>query len=85
MFAITVFILFKISPPDDVGDEREALPSLIERLNKNIAEPAGLTLRVIGWEDAPPVFNKDGTQAHIDSVLKIEDSHIFIGILWNRT
>jgi hypothetical protein len=77
-------VIVVISSPGDVGKERAALPNVIQRLNKNIAGPAGLILSVRRWEDAPPGFWDEGVQHHIDSYLKIEDSDIFIGILWKN-
>jgi hypothetical protein len=72
-----------ISSPDDVKDERQTLADLIEKLNKNFAG-LGVTLSVRRWEDAPPGFWEQGVQHHLDSFLKIEDSDIFIGILWKK-
>jgi hypothetical protein len=73
-----------ISSPGDVEDERKTLADVIEKLNKNIAERSGVTLSVRRWEDAPLGFWKEGVQHHLDSFLKIEDSDLFIGILWKR-
>lgn len=73
-----------ISSPDDVKDERRTLADVIQKLNKNLAEPSGVRLSVRRWEDAPPGFWEEGVQHHLDSFLKIEDSDLFIGILWKK-
>jgi hypothetical protein len=72
-------LIVVISSPGDVGKERAALPSVIQRLNKNIAGSLGLNLSIKRWEDAPPGFWNEGTQHYLDSYLKIENSDIFIG------
>ena len=77
-------LIVVISSPGDVGKERAALPSVIQRLNKNTAGPSGLILSVRRWEDAPRGFWNKGVQHHLDSHLKIEKADIFIGILWKR-
>ncbi|MGC1928818.1 MAG: hypothetical protein WA667_07565 [Candidatus Nitrosopolaris sp.] len=54
-------LIVVISSPGDVGQERAALPSVIQRLNKNIAGPSGLILSVRRWEMPLGVF---GTNAY---------------------
>jgi len=74
-----------IASPNDVREEREALASIIERVNSNTAERLGLILRLGRWEtDTYPGFHVDGPQGLVDSILKIEDCDILIGIFWKR-
>lgn len=60
-----------------------ALADVIQKLNKNFAR-SGLILSVRRWEDAPPGFWKEGVQHHLNSFLEIEDSDLFIGVLWKK-
>jgi hypothetical protein len=74
-----------IASPNDVREEREALTSIIERVNSNTAGRLRLILRLERWEtDTYPGFHVDGPQGLVDSILKIEDCDILIGIFWKR-
>jgi tetratricopeptide (TPR) repeat protein len=71
--------------PADVQDERNVIPIVIDEVNRGVADTLGLRLEILMWEtDAYPGFHLDGPQGLIDSVLKIEDSDIVIGIFWKR-
>lgn len=74
-----------IASPNDVKDERKTLNAVIETVNRLIAKYLGLSLQAVLWEtDTYPGFHADGPQALIDSLLKIEDCDILIGIFWKR-
>jgi hypothetical protein len=52
---------------------------------RRFTERLGLTLRAVRWEtDSYPGFHINGPQGLIDSILKIEDCDILIGIFWKR-
>jgi HEAT repeat protein len=74
-----------VASPVDVQAERDLLPGVIDELNRGIAADRNLTLELVRWEtDSFPGFHPEGPQGLIDSVLKIEDSDILIGIFWKR-
>jgi hypothetical protein len=65
--------------------ERDALATVVEELNGGIAADRGLRLELGRWEtDAYPGFHPEGPQGLIDSILKIEDCDVLIGIFWKR-
>jgi tetratricopeptide (TPR) repeat protein len=71
--------------PSDVQFERDAVSSIVDELNDDIASTLGITLAVAKWEtDAYPGFHLAGPQGLIDDVLRIEESDIVIGIFWTR-
>ena len=64
-----------VASPGDVQAEREAVPKVVEGLNRGIAADRGLHLEVYRWEtDAYPGFHAEGPQGLIDPILRIEDS-----------
>jgi HEAT repeat protein len=74
-----------VASPGDVQSERDALPSVIDELNRGIASERGLRLELSRWEtDSYPGFHPEGPQGLIDQLLRIEDSDILIGIFWKR-
>jgi hypothetical protein len=74
-------LLVVIASPNDVRKEREGLDRTIQKVNRHIAKPLGLSLQAVRWEtDTYPGFHADGPQALIDSLLNIEDCDILIGI-----
>jgi hypothetical protein len=69
----------------DVQPERTILADIVAELNRTVATARGLRLDLIRWEtDAFPAFHPQGPQGHIDSLLRIEDSDLLIGIFWRR-
>lgn len=74
-----------VASASDVQAERDAIPAIIEYLNKSVAKDRGLWLEVSRWEtDAYPTFHPEGPQGAIDEILRIEDCDILIGIFWKR-
>jgi 3',5'-cyclic AMP phosphodiesterase CpdA len=74
-----------VASPSDVKPERNLLSAVIEELNHGIAAERGLRLELSRWEtDAYPGFHPEGAQGLIDSILRIEDCDILIGIFWKR-
>ncbi|MGH8068966.1 MAG: SUMF1/EgtB/PvdO family nonheme iron enzyme [Candidatus Entotheonellia bacterium] len=74
-----------VASPGDVQAERNALPTVIDELNSGIARDRGLRLELARWEtDAFPGFHPEGPQGLIDSILRIEECDILIGIFWKR-
>ncbi len=70
-----------VASPGDVQAERNIVEEVATELNRGIAADRGLRLEVTRWEtDAYPGFHPEGPQCLIDSILRIEDSHILIGI-----
>jgi hypothetical protein len=74
-----------VASPGDVQAERNVLPTVVEELNHGIARDRGLRLELARWEtDAYPGFHPEGPQGLIDSILRIEECDILIGIFWKR-
>ena len=74
-----------VASPGDVKTERDCVEAVAAELNHGLADVLGLRLEVIRWEtDAFPGFNLDGSQGHIDTALRIEESELVIGIFWKR-
>jgi Effector-associated domain 9 len=74
-----------VASPGDVQAERDAVELVATELNRDLAADRKMVLRVIRWEtDASPGFHPEGGQALIDSVLKIEDCDLLVGIFWKK-
>ena len=74
-----------VASPGDVPAERACLEQVVDDLNHEVAEPAGLHLTLWRWEtDAYPGFHSEGPQGQIDSLMHIATSDIVIGIFWKR-
>ena len=74
-----------VASPGDVKAERDCVEAVATELNRGLADVMGVRLDVIRWEtDAFPGFNADGSQGHIDTALRIEESDLVIGIFWKR-
>lgn len=74
-----------IASPGDVQAERRSLPTIIEELNEGIGGILNLRLQLTRWEtDVYPGFHVDGPQGHIDSILRIQDCDLLLGIFWKR-
>ena len=74
-----------VASPSDVQGERDALPGVLDELNRGIAAERGLRLELTRWEtDAYPGFHPDGPQGLIDPILRIEECDVLIGIFWKR-
>ena len=79
--------LFRIvvASPGDVQAERDALPAVLEELNRGLAATQNLRLELGRWEtDAYPGFHLEGPQGLIDPILRIEDCDVLLGIFWKR-
>lgn len=74
-----------VASPGDVNTERDCVEGVAAELNRGLADVLGLRLDVIRWEtDAFPGFNAGGSQGHIDTALRIEESDLVVGIFWKR-
>src|SRR5271157_5118748 len=74
-----------VASPSDVQAERDAVEAVVRQVNRGVADERNLVLKVTRWErDAFPGFHGGGPQALIDSILRIPECDIFIGILWKR-
>lgn len=74
-----------VASPSDVQPERDALPSVIEEINRGVAADRGLHLVLARWEtDTYPGFHLEGPQGLIDPILRISDCDLLIGIFWKR-
>lgn len=74
-----------VASPGDVQAERDALGGVIEELNRGLAADHGVRIELHRWEtDAYPGFHSDGPQGLIDSVLRVEECDLLVGIFWKR-
>ena len=52
-----------VASPGDVQPERDALPAVVEELNRSVAGDRGLRLELTRWEtDAYPGFHPEGAR-----------------------
>ena len=59
-----------VASPGDVQAERDALPTILDELNRGIAATQHLRLELGRWEtDAYPGFHTEGPQGLIDPIL----------------
>ena len=74
-----------VASPSDVAAERDIVSRVLEDLNRSVAADRGVRFEPIRWEtDAYPSFHPEGPQGAIDSVLRIPDAALLIGIFWKR-
>jgi tetratricopeptide (TPR) repeat protein len=74
-----------VASPSDVQQERDVLDNVVAEVNRGVAADRGVRLEVARWEtDAYPGFHPKGPQGLIDSVLRITDCDLLIGIFWKR-
>lgn len=74
-----------VASPGDVKPERDCVESVAAELNQGIGELLGVRLDVVRWEtDAFPGFHGGGSQAQIDTGLKVPQSDLLVGIFWKR-
>jgi anti-sigma regulatory factor (Ser/Thr protein kinase) len=76
-----------VASPSDVIPERKKLDDVVAELNHSdsVAGILGYRLEVSKWEkDAHPGFHESGPQGLIDSILRIDECDLFIGIFWAR-
>jgi hypothetical protein len=74
-----------VASPGDVEAERNALPDVIDEVNRGVAADRKLRLELSRWEtNTYPSFNADGPQCGIDPILNIEQCDLLIGLFWHR-
>ncbi|HEY4271107.1 MAG TPA: DUF1566 domain-containing protein [Candidatus Udaeobacter sp.] len=74
-----------VASPGDVEAERNALPEVIDEINRGVAADRNLRLELSRWEtNTYPSFNSDGPQGGIDPILNIEQCDLVIGLFWHR-
>jgi formylglycine-generating enzyme required for sulfatase activity len=74
-----------VASPGDVQAKRDALPAVLEELNRGIAATQHLRFELGRWEtDTPPGFHPEGPQGLIDPILRIEECDVLLGIFWRR-
>ncbi|HJU55692.1 MAG TPA: HEAT repeat domain-containing protein [Pyrinomonadaceae bacterium] len=74
-----------VASPGDMQAERDALPRVLDEVNRVVAADRDLRLEVSRWEtDAYPGLHTEGPPGLIDPVLKIEESDILIVIFGNH-
>jgi internalin A len=79
------FLRIVVASPADVQPERDVLPSVIDDVNRQVANDRRLHLVLSRWEtDTHPGFHPEGPQGLIDPILKITDCDLLVGIFWKR-
>lgn len=74
-----------VASPGDVQAERKALPDVIDEINRGVAADRNLRLELSLWEtDTYPGFHAKGPQGEIDTILRIDDCDLLIGIFWHQ-
>ncbi len=69
-----------IASPSDVSDERVALRSISDRINKFIGRHVNVMIDLHGWEDTTPGYSRPQALINKD----VEKCNLFIGVLWKR-
>src|SRR4029434_1848115 len=68
-----------VASPGDVQAERDALPAVLDELNRGIAAAHGLRLELGRWEtDAYPGFHPPGPQGLIEPIMSIGDCDVLL-------
>src|SRR5215472_7861780 len=71
--------------PSDVKLERDAVPAVIEDVNRITGRELGVRIELWRWEiDSYPGFHVEGPQGLIDELMGIESSAIVVAIFWKR-
>jgi hypothetical protein len=74
-----------VAAPGDVATETASVVRVASELDRSVALDRRLTLQVWHWKtDAFPGLHMDGAQGICDSVLRIEDCDVLVGIFWSR-
>jgi adenylate kinase family enzyme len=74
-----------VASPGDVQLERDAVQTVVDEVNRGIADQLEFRITVVRWEtDAFPGFHVQGPQGLIDPVLSIRDCDILVGMFWKR-
>src|SRR6266498_5031047 len=71
-----------VAAPSDVATEKERIISVVDQLNKGLADKLGIILEVKEWSQVVPNMGR-GQQVIFDQ-LPVEQWDIMIGILWLR-
>lgn len=71
-----------VASPTDVNDERVRLSSVVNRLNKGLADHVGVILDIKEWSDVVPNMGR-GQQVIFDQI-PVSTWDVMIGILWNK-
>jgi hypothetical protein len=79
--AVNLIRIFLASPAD-VSEERVIVQKVVGELNRSIARSIGVFIDLIRWEDFLPGMGRP-EQIILDQA-NIEETDLFIGILWNR-
>lgn len=78
---VTAVRLFLASPAD-VSEERAIVQNVVAELNRSIARALGVFVDLLRWEDVLPGMGRP--QQIILDQADIDDTDVFVGILWNR-
>lgn len=71
--------------PGDVMKERVAARTVIDELNRGVAEAFNCHMSLWRWEtDARPGMHLDGPQGLIDELMDIRDADVVVGVFWKR-
>ncbi len=74
-----------IASPNDVKEERESIPGLIQQWNKINSKKYGVLLQDVMWEiDAYPEIKTEGDPQKIIDRQIVKDCDMLIGIFWTR-
>lgn len=72
--------------PGDVANERAALNTVVDELNRGVAADRGCWLSLWRWEtDARPGMHLQGPQGLIDELMQIQDADVVVGVFWKRS
>src|ERR1017187_8021432 len=71
-----------LASPSDVSEERCVVEKTVGEINRSVARALGVTVDLMRWEDVVPAMGRP--QQVILDQLDIEDTDLFVGVLWSR-
>ncbi|MEH6756465.1 MAG: DUF4062 domain-containing protein [Parasphingorhabdus sp.] len=69
-----------IGSPGGLEEERRATREIIQEVNQAHSEHWGCQLKLVGWEDTIPGYQRPQSLINVD----LDKCQYFIGVLWNR-
>jgi len=80
MSTTTKVVSVFIASPGGLDEERTVAHEVAQEINRNNAEHWGCQLKLVGWEDTIPGYQRPQSRINQD----LDKCEYFIGIMWNR-
>lgn len=74
-----------LASPGDVSVEREHVRTAVLEVNRTLGKDRGFILTPVGWDtDARPGYGGDPQSQINETIAKMAEYELFVGIMWNR-